>query len=722
LIWFGSHSPTWLESLLRPSGIHNHLSQHHFSPLELLFLSHGLNFIPSPPPSRLLKLQQQPLNDTECGWIRFQRYLLKQLHHRDPSADGESSRQHDPRFAIPTTRRANIAFLREQLLLNDSPAVGFYDLYVKATQPALQQILSEPTLLNRIKRLRRNLSSLDEHFVRRLMNDASITIKPADKNLGMVLVDTDWYDRELKHMLADTNTYQALTIGRERSATTLMSVGSPAYMSLLEKMHESIKRIAKDYGSLLHSQFSSTSSQMLRYLTERVIPRTAVLPSIYLLIKVHKPSGLCGRPIVPSTNWMTTPASVLVDRLLQDILQKAHIPWLIRDTKSFVNELESLKMSSTTGRFLTADVASLYTNIDTDMGLKLVEEFLAWQKVPMPLADLIMKLLSFVMHNSYLTYRGVIYRQINGTAMGTTAAPVYANIVVIMLERRVLESMRDTIFVYRRFLDDVFAYVCPTVSTQLRVELNSLHPRLQFDFTQHDYEASFLDLVIYKGRRFHSTYIFDLRVHQKKMNLYLYIPYTSLHTDAAKAAFIQTELIRYIRNSSDIEAYIELKRRFYTRLRDRGYPTRFLIPHFNSIYYCDRPFFLAQSSDLLTHPLLQHRQPLSACLQRKLERLHMNAKSPSLTSHGVRPVFVIPYSPITREVNIRPILLRHWERIQATISLPQPIIAYQSMPSLIKRLVYSKAKREEEERQRRARSTSIPQSTQTTLTSYLRTR
>ena len=80
--------------------------------------------------------------------------------------------------------------------------------------------------------------------------------------------------------------------------------------------------------------------------------------SFYLLIKVHKPKGLCGRPIVPCTRWITTPASVLVDHLLQEIVKKANIPWLVKDTKSFVNELEHKRVHQRDGVFVTADIAS----------------------------------------------------------------------------------------------------------------------------------------------------------------------------------------------------------------------------------------------------------------------------------------------------------------------------------------------------------------------------
>ena len=375
----------------------------------------------------------------------------------------------------------------------------------------------------------------------------------------------------------------------------------------------------------------------------------------------------------------------------------------MKDTKSFVVELEETVLPTRDGIFVTADIASLYTNIDTEMGLRLVRQFLVEQHVDSAHTELIMDLLTFVMRNSYLQFRDLILHQIDGTAMGTAAAPTYANIVVYMLEKSTIAEMTATrtLFLYRRFLDDVLAYLEPSAVEEFKCRMNHLHPKLRFDFVVHSSEAAFLDLHVYKGPRFSESSIFDLRVHQKKMNLYLYIPYHSFHSDAMKRSFIQTELMRYIRNSSQREHYSQLKQIFYQRLRDRGYPSFFLLPIFDSIFYADRCFFLWPSATLHLHPLLHSQPPQSACLQRRLHRWKLAQSSlASPSSHQPPPVFVIPYSPLSRLVPTRSLLCKHWEIIQHAIdsSIPKPIIAYQSSPSLLKTLVYQRARLMEQSR------------------------
>jgi hypothetical protein len=183
------------------------------------------------------------------------------------------------------------------------------------------------------------------------------------------------------------------------------------------------------------------------------------------------------------------------------------------------------------------------------------------------------------------------------------------------------------------------------------------------------------------------------------MNLYLYIPFHSFHTPAAKRAFILTELMRYIRNSSDEKDYVELKQIFFQRLRDRGYPSSFLEPEFNSIFYSDRPYFLFPSSSLHLHPSLFSSPPQSLCLQRRLARITATGTLPSAAVHPPS-VFIIPYTPLSALVPTRTILTHYWEQLRLTkfyAEKSKPIIAYQSTPALAKTLVFSKARENDQQ-------------------------
>ena len=74
------------------------------------------------------------------------------------------------------------------------------------------------------------------------------------------------------------------------------------------------------------------------------------------------------------------------------------------------------------------DVSSLYTNIDTDEGLTIVREELEKSVQNNPSAETITLLLEKVLKLNNFTFRDLNYIQIKGTAMGTRAAPNFANV------------------------------------------------------------------------------------------------------------------------------------------------------------------------------------------------------------------------------------------------------------------------------------------------------
>ena len=75
---------------------------------------------------------------------------------------------------------------------------------------------------------------------------------------------------------------------------------------------------------------------------------------------------------------------------------------------------------------------------------------------------------------------------------------------------------------------------------------------------------------------------------QKPLNKYLYIPFESFHPASSKRAFIKGELMRYARNSSTQQAFVDTRELFWKRLRLRGYPFKFLLPLFRGVKYSNR--------------------------------------------------------------------------------------------------------------------------------------
>jgi hypothetical protein len=186
----------------------------------------------------------------------------------------------------------------------------------------------------------------------------------------------------------------------------------------------------------------------------------------------------------------------------------------------------------------------------------------------------------------------------------------------------------------------------------MKRRFNGLHPNIIFNFDFSE-TAEFLDLMIYKGPRFQRTGHLDLKVHQKVLNLYLYIPFISFHPRHQFRGLIKTELIRYVRNCSDIDSYIDMKRKFFSRLKSRGYPTKFLRQHYNIVRYQDRNLYL----------------------------------QPTVSEPRQMIPFVLDYNSTTQE--LRRDLSRKLEESNVLLEssgLPRPLITFRNPPNLLSQL------------------------------------
>jgi hypothetical protein len=159
--------------------------------------------------------------------------------------------------------------------------------------------------------------------------------------------------------------------------------------------------------------------------------------------------------------------------------------------------------------------------------------------------------------------------------------------LVVQTSRPVfLRTFQDDIFgVWRGSYDDLATYLDG---------VNHIDDRFHIKYNISQYQIKFLDLTISKGPRFKSRGLLDVRVYQKEVSNFLYIPFTSFHTLQIKNSFIRTELDRYATHNSSPMDYMRAKYRFRRRLRHRGYPRKLIQKVFDSHYHSKRATLLRQ--------------------------------------------------------------------------------------------------------------------------------
>ena len=108
-------------------------------------------------------------------------------------------------------------------------------------------------------------------------------------------------------------------------------------------------------------------------------------------------------------------------------------------SQSTAPELISLELEED-DILVSHDVVSLFTNTPVKESLDIIstrlEQVSDWQDTTMLEKDDILELLEFVLTTTYFAFRGEIYRQKFGTAMGSPVSHLVANMFMEQLERK----------------------------------------------------------------------------------------------------------------------------------------------------------------------------------------------------------------------------------------------------------------------------------------------
>jgi hypothetical protein len=415
-----------------------------------------------------------------------------------------------------------------------------------------------------------------------LAADTDIVIKPADKNLGLVILDKSWYIGECNRQLADTGTYRLVS---EEETTTVLSTLQQELSDILEQL-----------------SWRLNDSQVLEYLRASLATHTT-LPSLYLLPKIHKLPvvsvenlhQLKGRPIVASTAWVTTPASAWLADILNTTCFK-RFPQVLPDSRTLIVDLESTLVARDS-LLVSFDVESMYPNVDVNLAVTA-----CMQIMPPHLRPLVRVLLSWVMHGNYFQFEGKVYHQIQGGAMGTPCMPPVANIhMAYWVEDPLRSSAVYWPRLYRRFIDDGFM-VWEQDRASLMTFLDSLNaalPTIKLTWEVADTSIAFMDLIISKDLSDPSATMVPLSVStfQKPHNLYLYIPRASFHKPHVFKGFVHGELLRYAVTNTTVEGFEHMKHLFLQRLIDRGYPKVWLATVFASVLHEHRHLHLQRTRE-----------------------------------------------------------------------------------------------------------------------------
>ena len=152
-------------------------------------------------------------------------------------------------------------------------------------------------------------------------------------------------------------------------------------------------------------------------------------------------------------------------------------------------------------------------------------------------------LLETILKNNNLSFMDRHFLQLVGTAMGTKAAPPYANLFMGRHEETIRETFIWAILFWKRFIDDIFLIFIGTTKQlqSMKDFMNNLHPTIKFTFEHSTQEISFLDMKIHIG----TDHKLSTTLYRKPTDCAALLHFHSNHSLKCKESIVFSQALRY---------------------------------------------------------------------------------------------------------------------------------------------------------------------------------
>ncbi|XP_021964151.2 uncharacterized protein LOC110859501 [Folsomia candida] len=291
------------------------------------------------------------------------------------------------------------------------------------------------------------------------------------------------------------------------------------------------------------------------------------IPRFYGLPKVHK-ANIPLRPIVDFRNSPSYNLAHHLNKILKCMTIK--FPTNLKNSYEFAHKIKDFIVPANY-EFVSFDVVSLFTKVPIQQTLayikKRLEKSTEWKTTTSLTSDEIMKLLKITVKSNYFTWKGEIYKQTDGSPMGSPISPIIAEFCLQELEEKVVLDHPDIAF-FKRFVDDGFACIRIGSKEQILQALNNFHPCIQFTCeSEVNMKIPFLDVLVTRD----NMGIVHRQVYRKPTHTGRYLNYHSYHHPSQKIAVIDALAYRALSICDD--EFLEDELKFITdSLTKNGYP------------------------------------------------------------------------------------------------------------------------------------------------------
>lgn len=306
------------------------------------------------------------------------------------------------------------------------------------------------------------------HKTKKFLRDNShLKVLNADKGNIACVIDEEQYVQKMSDLVQDRNTYRIV----DNDPTQTVERRSNA---LVKKLFD--------------NNFISDGQRF------RLNKYNSQLPKIYGNPKIHKTNHPL-RPVVSCINGPTSNLAKLVDRVLKNFVTNSKFN--LKNSKDLKRKISKLKIPRD---YILAsfDVESLFTNITKEAVISALNDY--WDEIKPDTnisLEYVEKIIGFIYDNSYFSFKGKIYQQIKGSAMGNPASPSLAGLVMHKVLSKFLEKINSEIKFLYVYVDDIIALIHKDKLNHFLEVLNKLDINLKFTCeVEKDKKLPFLDILI----------------------------------------------------------------------------------------------------------------------------------------------------------------------------------------------------------------------------------
>ena len=254
-----------------------------------------------------------------------------------------------------------------------------------------------------------------EHFktIKSLKKNSKLVITRPDKGKGVVILDRSDYVDKMMQILDDPLKFMKLGPCEENDNTARKETSLQTFLRKLNKA-----------GELSDADY------------QRIRPTGSVRPRMYGVPKVHKE----GTPLRPILSMVGSPQHATAQWLATVLKPVSHkySEFVVKDSFEFSNKMRDLTLNGEECHMCSFDIKSLFTNVPIEETIDICTQQLYHSDIERPSLSekSFQKLLRMVTTGVEFSFDNIMFRQIDGVAMGSPLGPVLANIFVGFHEQR----------------------------------------------------------------------------------------------------------------------------------------------------------------------------------------------------------------------------------------------------------------------------------------------